>query len=732
MKSHLDLTTLCGLYESLFFHNPDASFAIDTDGKILLVNEAALELTGYKNNEILGTYFTTLLTTKNNCFQNAINGNRERFEATIYGKNRNTIDLSITVSPITSDLGTIGIVGIARDITTEKRTRKLLDGQNQILEMMTKGASFQVVLDTIVRFIEGVLNGGLCSILLMDQTTKTLKKGSSIHLQEEYLDYFSKGISVTPYSGSCGTAAYKKIPVIVKDISQDFLWDKHKEIAIKHNLHACWSYPVLDDHHQTLGTFAVYYHEPRTPNPIDMLVIEKATYLTSLAIQHYHSKEKINFMAYHDDLTELPNRRYFTTGVTKAIYHAQKNHNQHFALMFIDLDRFKVINDSLGHNIGDLLLKEVSTRLRNCIRSNDIVSRQGGDEFILLLEGLSKYSAEEIAYQILDELSRPFVIKEKEVFITPSIGISMYPDNGLTEPELIRKADIAMYQAKKNGRNTFRFYEESMESENANRLKIENELRKALDNKELHVVYQPIVDLTSTQVNSFEALLRWEHSTLGNVPPSQFIPIAEETGLIVSFGEWVLENACMQLKKWDESGFRSTTVSVNISIQQFYQPTFTEMFHNILKKTGISPDRLVIEVTESTTMDIDTASSILYELRKLGIKVSVDDFGTGYSSLSYLKTLPIDYLKIDRSFIKDIGTCQDDENIAKTIILMAHSMGMKVIAEGIETIEHLNFLQNHQCDKGQGYYFCRPLKANEISDIFKKNQHEWTQNHLIM
>ncbi|MFC4323619.1 bifunctional diguanylate cyclase/phosphodiesterase [Litchfieldia salsa] len=723
MERLLDHSSANEFYNSLFIHNQDASYGMDLKGNFILLNDSFIAISGYTREEIIGQSFHGIIREKDLAnteiqFFKVLNGEQSTFETSIIHKQGQVVNLLVTVIPMVNAGGDIkGIVGIAKDITEEKRTRKLLDGQNKILEMIAKGFKLEEVLTSITLLMEDVLDGGLCSVLLMDHNQGILKKGAAVNLPLEYIDFISHGVPVGPGSGSCGTAAYTQKPVIVEDIESHKLWNKHRDIALKHNLRACWSYPVLDNQSRTLGTFAAYFPEQNKPNDVDMIVIEKATYLTSLAIQHYESEEKINYMAYHDELTGLPNRRLFGVKASQAL----TNKTETLALLFIDLDRFKLINDTLGHNIGDLLLKEVANRITACIRHNDTAARQGGDEFIILLDNITKNKVESIAMRILNTLSTPFYIQGKEVFVTPSIGISMYPEDGHHESDLLRKSDVAMYQAKKDGRNTFRFYDLNMDKQQEEQLMLENELRKALDKNELSLYYQPIIDLQSSKVISVEALLRWKHPSMGMISPAKFIPIAEENGLILPIGQWVIESACRHLRTLDLKGFTFIDIAVNLSIRQFYQTNFVSIVANIIRETGINPTRLHFEITESMTADVQLTTSILNELKTLGVSISIDDFGIGYSSLSYLRSFPINILKIDRSFIKNIPQNKEDQDIATMIIFMAHKLGLKVIAEGAETSEQAKFLVENGCDMAQGYYFSYPLNMKELLSYLGEN-----------
>lgn len=433
------------------------------------------------------------------------------------------------------------------------------------------------------------------------------------------------------------------------------------------------------------------------------------------------AEEIIKHMAYHDTLTGLPNRNLFYDRLNQALKQAKRNHSR-FAVLFLDLDRFKVINDSLGHTFGDLLLQLVGERLQKCIREVDTIARQGGDEFTALLLDIDPEGVNLVANRILESLSQPFILQGQEITITPSIGISLYPTDGEDVETLIKHADTAMYRAKEQGRNNFQLYVQGMSSQLSNRLELENSLRKALSRNEFILYYQPQFQIGTGTMVGMEALIRWNHPIQGFIPPSQFIPLAEETGLIIPIGEWVLRTACQQNKNWQQAGFPPVRVSVNISAQQFKQPQLVEMVKRILNETQLDPQYLELEITENISMsDVHLTTTTLDLLKKLGIKISIDDFGTGYSSLGYLKRFPIDTIKIDQSFVRDIHADADDAAIVRAIMAMAHSLELNVIAEGVETEEQLCFLEQQQCDEAQGYLFMKPLAVDDLEKIWQKS-----------
>ncbi|HWP47856.1 MAG TPA: EAL domain-containing protein [Candidatus Limnocylindrales bacterium] len=435
------------------------------------------------------------------------------------------------------------------------------------------------------------------------------------------------------------------------------------------------------------------------------------------------AEETIRYLAYHDALTNLPNRTLFNDRIALAM--AQAHRNQHkLAVMFLDLDRFKIINDTLGHSIGDKLLQDVARRLTACLREGDTVARLGGDEFLVLLPKVDQVEdVAKMAERILEIFKTPFRLDNHELFISSSIGITLYPGDGDNVQTLLKNADTALNRAKAQGRNIYQFYTSTMNARAFERVILESGLRRALEQEEFIVYYQPQISLHTGQIVGMEVLLRWQHPDLGLIPPMKFIPLAEDTGLIVQLGEWVLRTACAQNKAWQQAGFPPLCVSVNLSSRLFKQQNLIQLIDRILKETQLDPHYLDLELTEGTAMEnAEVAIITLRELKKMGVRLSMDDFGTGYSSLSYLKRFPIDRLKIDRSFVLNITVNPDDAVIAMLIINMAHNLNLKVIAEGVETEEQLSFLRLHHCDEIQGFIFSQPVPAEVFTRFLEEKR----------
>ena len=434
-------------------------------------------------------------------------------------------------------------------------------------------------------------------------------------------------------------------------------------------------------------------------------------------------EEQLEHHANHDTLTGLANRNLFMDRLNQSILYAARQDHL-VAILLLDLDRFKTINDGLGHGSGDLLLKTVAGRLRGCLRETDTIARLGGDEFAVVLTELSdEKRIIPLVSKILERIAGPINLPERELYITGSIGISIYPKDCNEGESLLKSADIAMYRAKDRGRNGFRFFRPEMNARALTLLETETSLRRGLEQGELRLHYQPKVDLLSGLVVGAEALVRWQHPERGLVAPMDFIPIAEETGLIYAIGEWVLQTACVHNVGWQSDGLAPITVAVNLSAHQFRQENIVEIIAQVLEDTGMNPKFLELELTEGTVIqDPEKATLILQRLKSLGVKLSLDDFGTGYSSLSYLTRFPIDHLKIDQSFVRNITGNIDGAAIAKAIIAMAHSLGRRVIAEGVETSGQLDYLRQHQCNEIQGFLFSRPLPAEEFAKLMRNNK----------
>jgi diguanylate cyclase (GGDEF)-like protein len=501
----------------------------------------------------------------------------------------------------------------------------------------------------------------------------------------------------------------------------DPLWADYRELASAHGLRSCWSTPILSHHGAVLGTFAMYSKEVREPAPAEMRLVEVATRIAGIAIERRLAEDRIHFMANHDELTGLPNRTLLKDRLTQALLYAEQ-YDRWATVAFIDLDNFKFVNDSLGHNAGDELLKIVANRMVHCVGATDTVVRLSGDEFVILLfdqpKSIDIITA--VLQKIQAAIAEPICVDGHDFQVTCSIGLANYPNDGTDVDMLLANADAAMYRAKEIGRDNFQFYAPECNTKVHEKFLLQKELRSAIARSEFELVYQPQVDLRTGRLFAVEALIRWPNPMRGMVPPAKFIPIAEETGLIVPIGDWVLREACRQNKSWQDAGLPPMAICVNVSARQFKEKNWVRRVASTLGETGLDARYLELELTESLIMqDVEQAIATMRELQILGVQLSIDDFGTGYSSLAALKRFPVARLKIDKSFIDDIPDDENDKAVAGAVISLGQKLNLRVIAEGVETEAQVAFLRENNCDEMQGYYFSKPLPASDLEKLIR-------------
>ena len=526
--------------------------------------------------------------------------------------------------------------------------------------------------------------------------------------------------------GACGMAFRSGTACIINDYLADPRCRAFHAQARKDGTASGASFPLFA-RGKVVGVLVFVATEKDTFTPEFAELLQRLADNVSFALENFaradekaQADQRIEYLASHDSLTDLPNRDMFN-GMLRRTIDAAQRYDRQFAVLFIDLDRFKIINDSLGHDAGDMLLVEIGGRLRRALRSSDVVARLGGDEFVVILEEANeRHEVERIAGELLSVLSQPLQLSGHECHTTASIGIAMYPADGADMQTLTKNADMAMYLAKEDGKNGFRFFTGEVKTQSIERLTLESALRRALERDQFSLHYQPKVDMVSGQITGVEALLRWNHPELGLVSPGQFIPLAEETGLIVPIGRWVLKEACAQNMAWQRRGLLPVTMAVNLSPRQFADAHLLHDVDEALLASGMSPVLLQLEVTESMVMrNVSRAIKVLDAIQSRGIRLAIDDFGTGYSSMSLMKQFPIDTIKIDRSFVRDLPIDTEDQAIAQAIISMGKALGMTVIAEGVETVEQEEFLRSHACDEMQGFLFSKPLAAREMADLLR-------------
>lgn len=586
--------------------------------------------------------------------------------------------------------------------------------EREILKAVATGSPLSETMGLLCRRVEEIVPFTLCSVLAVDESGR-LQHLASPSLPEHYSKAVD-GLAIGPTAGSCGTAAYRNEPVEVTDIATDPLWADYKSLALPVGLRACWSSPITSGGGRVIGTFAFYYRTPRGPGPLERQIVATCLHYCAIAIEHEEAQAKIHDLAYRDPLTGLPNRASFHNRVLEALA-AARSSQRSVAIHYIDLDDFKGVNDTLGHSVGDRLLRAVAERLVACAANGASVARLGGDEFAILqdaVEDLGEISG--LAMSVIAAFAHPFHIESHKIRISASSGIARMPDDGDDPEELLRKADLALYRAKGEGRKRFQLFTQEMDAALQTRRALENDLRLAVERPSFELVYQPIIDLESGDVTTVEALLRWHRPGWGTVTPDDFIPVAEETGLIEDIGSWVLHEACLCAATWPPQ----IKVAINLSLRQFRQERFVFNVIRTLNRTSVPPRRLELEITESVLLSNQrSVRAALQELNAVGIQIALDDFGTGYSSLSYLRSFPFNKIKIDKSFVADLGCSPGSTAIIRAVVGLARDLGMKTTAEGVETREQLDLLRLEGCSEVQGYYISRPQSAAAISALLQ-------------
>ncbi len=614
-----------------------------------------------------------------------------------------------------------GAVTTITDITQRKRAENLQAMEYTVTRVLAEAETLAEAIPDIIRIICETLEWHCGARWQLDKEAGLLRCVECWGIDTPEIREFLAGNAkhvMKPELG-LGHGLVRRIystrePVWIADVSreQNFL---RTSLVIKAGLHGVFGFPLLLGD-EVLGVMEFFHRDIREPDDILMRFARSIGNQIGQLIARKQAEERVRHLAHYDELTGLPNRTMFNLQLTRSLAQARRR-DKPLAVLFIDLDRFKNINDTLGHEAGDRVLREIAERLRGCLRDSDIVGRLGGDEFVVLVEELPEpVHVTAVAQKILAAVAKPFVLDAQEYYLTASIGISTYPADSDDVQSLLKNADIAMYRAKEQGKNNYQFYSAQMNVHILKRVALESSLRHALEHNEFLLHYQPKVDIVSGRIIGMEALVRWQQPEQGLlIPPAQFIPLAEETGLIVPIGAWVLKTACARNKSWQQQGLPPLRIAVNLSARQFAHENLLQDVTNVLHETGMDPAALELEITESMVMhDPEHAVKLLTKLKAMGIHLAIDDFGTGYSSLGYLKRFPIDSVKIDLSFIRDLPVDSDDAAITRAIIAMAHGLKLRVVAEGVETGEQLSFLRAHGCDEMQGHYFSKPLPEHEF------------------
>ncbi|WP_379968052.1 EAL domain-containing protein [Ectobacillus sp. sgz5001026] len=695
------------------------------DNPIVYVNEYFTLHTGYRLEEVLGKncrFMNGALTDKDDLkkVKEAIQNKQSiHIELMNYKKTGEHFWNNICNSPIFDVEGNlIYFISVQQDVSSYKQSEHMFMALNKTLQTIYEGKNLQAILKNLCELVEKTFNyDAKCSILLVDKEQAYLNVGAAPSLPEDYVKKIKK-VEIGPNEGSCGSAAYNKKPTLVDDIQTNPLWDKYRTYAEKYNLRACWSFPIFNrNKSEVLGTFAIYFHYTRKPEPFDLELIEKAIQVATIALEYITSHKRIFKLAYFDTVTGFMNQNLLFQTMDSMLQSSERK-MQKSAVLFLDLARFKLIVDKYGHAVAGAVIQTFAKRLELALA--DMIplqiARYAADEFVFLFSFEEKLQVEQIAKAVLEVAKKPIIHNDDELYLAPSIGISLFPSDASNSDSLIQYADIAMRRAKQQGIHLYEFFAEQMELDNNNDLGLLNDLHKALENEEFILHYQPQVDSKSRKIIGVECLVRWNHNKYGLIPPNRFIPLLEETGLIFAMDEYILRKACLQNKKWQDEGLPKIPMSINVSSKQFLHKNFVETVDEILRETEIDPQYIIIEITENIALNHNEyVSQVIRKLKETGVSVAIDDFGTGYSSLSYLQDYNVDILKIDRSFTWRIGNNSNSENITEAIIFIAKKLGLAIIAEGVETDEQLEFLNFHECWNIQGFLFGKPMDEEKFS-----------------
>ncbi|MGB5079533.1 MAG: EAL domain-containing protein [Burkholderiales bacterium] len=616
----------------------------------------------------------------------------------------------------------IGYRGIGKDITADTRADQLLRLEHLVARSLSEAESASAALTTVIRAICEAQNWECGRYFGWDDRARAAIFREFWHVPEAALEVFiekSRTLTYTPGAGLIGRVLGTGEPMWVTDLAKNET--TKAGIARDAGMHGAFLFAVTSEG-KPIGVLTFHSRQVRDPDERLLLAVRVIGGQIGQFEQRRRAEERVQHLATHDALTGLPNRMMFGQLLNHEIQAAQR-YRRSFAVMFMDLDRFKFVNDTLGHEAGDQLLQEISTRFKACLRASDIVSRMGGDEFVVLLQEVNDAEqAATVARKLLSAAIKPFLVMGQECRVTASIGICLYPKDGADEASLLKNADIAMYLAKEEGKNNFQFFSEDIRIQSLERQTLETSLRHALERNEFYLHYQAKLDLRTQRITGVEALLRWRHPDLGMVPPAKFIPVAEETGLIVPIGRWVLRTACAQNVAWQNAGLPPLCIAVNLSARQFADESLIEDIAEALRESGMKPELLELELTEGMVMQSpERASRVLTAIKKVGSRIALDDFGVGYSSLAQIKRYPIDTLKVDRSFIRDLENNAEDRAITEAIISMGRTLSLTVVAEGVETREQQSFLADHACDEMQGFYFSKPIGGAEFATFLKEH-----------
>jgi diguanylate cyclase (GGDEF)-like protein/PAS domain S-box-containing protein len=612
-----------------------------------------------------------------------------------------------------SDNKPIRLIGTHVDITSRKNAETFIKRTAEILEMIALGKPASEIYDAIALLYENKHPGMRCSML--ELSNGVLLHGGAPSLPKEYCDAVH-GLKNGPEVGSCGASTFNGERCLVENIATHLNWSAIKQFALPHGMRCCWSEPIKSSKGEILGAFGMYYDFPALPNEEELEDLVSAARLAGIVMERDHDQKRIRDLAYTDTLTGIASRTRFYQYIEDLIK-ASRRHNRKFGLLYIDLDNFKYVNDSLGHDTGDQLLKVIGVRLTQACRESDFVARLSGDEFSIVVEETEgAYTLSKVAERYFDIISQPLELSGRTHTPNCSIGIAHYPDDGHTLENLVKAADTALYSAKELGKNRYAFYKPELTEKAEYRFRFEQLLREAITNQQLTLEYQPQVEVHTGKITGVEALCRWHHPSLGQVPPLEFIEAAERIGMIKHLTEWVLITACSQAMAWKSAGIPPIRMAVNISPSHFLDPEIVDLVTDVVNQTQMDPRFLQLEVTEDIAQTDIKNLSVFEKLKEIGVQIAIDDFGTGYSSLASLKHLDVDCMKIDQVFIKDMLTDMGTKFLVSSMVGIGQNLGHSTIAEGVETEEQLILLQKLGCETAQGYFLCRPMQPAKLEN----------------
>ncbi|WP_168204845.1 bifunctional diguanylate cyclase/phosphodiesterase [Noviherbaspirillum sp. UKPF54] len=689
---------------------------VDVHGVITHVNEAAGCLLGAPMRQIMGKavgdYIVELQPRAWSALAaSLVNGKTAHLNATIRMANEGSAAAEAHIQCLAGD-STHAFALFLQGVTTQVRTEDLFRLQHNLLESLSRGEPIERLLDQLCIEVERMAPELLCSVILVDGQDR-VHVVAAPSIPKSYSEAID-GQPIGPKAGSCGTALYFNQPVEVSDIAHDPLWENYRDMVLPIGLVACWSHPIVARDGRAVGSFAMYYRQPREPSDFHKQMVEVCSRLVAIALERGEADKRLHDLAFYDPLTGLPNRRLLLDRGAVALANAA-HATASVAVLLIDFDRFKTVNDALGHDAGDAFLKTMAVRIEEVVRQGDTLARIGGDEFAAVLPSCDVHQASQLAQRLIGIAASPVALNARHFTGSASIGISMYPDDASDFDTLLRYADMAMHQAKAAGRGNYRFFSREMNAEIQELAALEHALRDALAQRRLNLHYQPKLALADGEMYGVEALARWYDPQLGDISPSRFIPVAEETGLIHELGLWVLDEACRQLAEWRAAGVPVPAIEVNVSARQLTRKELPALVEDALRRHALPPSTLILEITESSVLDDnERVRDTLSKLSAIGVKLAIDDFGTGYSSLGYLKRFPVQELKLDQSFVCHLDERQDDRELASAVIHIGRALHLTVVAEGIEHPHQLDFLRAQQCDVGQGFYFSRPLSPHDL------------------